>query len=427
VTAFGPPRIAGDQPAATWVEIPSRCDFPLANLPYGVFSAVNSDQPGRPRVGVAIGDYVLDIAALAAAGVHVPYGNDFAQPALNQFMARGRPAWTSVRERLTELLGDGAYRDAVSPYLLPLRDVVLQLPFGVGDYVDFYSSAHHAENLGRIFRPGSEPLTPNWRHLPIGYHGRAGTVVVSGTPIVRPCGQRKPAGADRPAFGPSSRLDIEAEVGFVVGVPSKIGEAVPTSGFPEHVFGVVLVNDWSARDIQAWESVPLGPFLGKSFATSISPWVVPLDALAAARVAPPVQDPPVLPYLRHDPPWGLDLTLEVEWNGSVVSRPPFAAMYWTPAQQLAHLTVNGASIRTGDLYASGTVSGPARDQRGSLIELSWNGTEPVILEDDSERSFLEDGDTVTMRASAPGFARATIGFGTVTGTILPARCAGAAG
>jgi len=427
VTAFGPPRITGDQPAATWVEIPSRCDFPLANLPYGVFSAVNSDQPGRPRVGVAIGDYVLDIAALAAAGVHVPYGNDFAQPALNQFMARGRPAWTSVRERLTELLGDGSYRDAVSPYLLPLRDVVLQLPFGVGDYVDFYSSAHHAENLGRIFRPGGEPLTPNWRHLPIGYHGRAGTVVVSGTPIVRPCGQRKPTGADRPAFGPSSRLDIEAEVGFVVGVPSKIGEAVPTSGFPEHVFGVVLVNDWSARDIQAWESVPLGPFLGKSFATSISPWVVPLDALAVARVAPPVQDPPVLPYLRHDPPWGLDLTLEVEWNGSVVSRPPFAAMYWTPAQQLAHLTVNGASIRTGDLYASGTVSGPARDQRGSLIELSWNGTEPVILEDDSERSFLEDGDTVTMRASAPGFAGATIGFGAVTGTILPARCAGAAG
>jgi fumarylacetoacetase len=427
VTASGPPQRAGDQPAASWVEIPSGCDFPLANLPYGVFSAGNSDQPGRPRVGVAIGEYVLDIAALAAAGVHVPYGNDFAQPALNQFMARGRPAWTSVRERLTELLGDASYRDAVSPYLIRLSDVVLQLPFEVGDYVDFYSSAHHAENLGRIFRPGSEPLTPNWRHLPIGYHGRAGTVVVSGTPIVRPCGQRKPAGSDRPAFGPSSRLDIEAEVGFVVGVPSKLGEAVQTSCFTEHVFGAVLVNDWSARDIQAWESVPLGPFLGKSFATSISPWVVPLDALGIARVAPPVQDPPVVPYLRQDPPWGLDLTLEVEWNGSVVSRPPFGAMYWTPAQQLAHLTVNGASIRTGDLFASGTVSGSARDQRGSIIELSWNGTEPVILDDGSERTFLEDGDTVTMRASAPGPAGATVGFGAVTGTILPARCAGAAG
>ena len=427
MTASGPPRLAGEQPTASWVEIPPGCDFPLANLPYGVFSAGSSDRPSQPRVGVAIGEYVLDIAALAAAGVHVPYANDFAQPTLNQFMARGRPAWTSVRERLTELLGDASYRDAVSPYLFPLRDVVLQLPFDVGDYVDFYSSAHHAENLGRIFRPGSEALTPNWRHLPIGYHGRAGTVVVSGTPIVRPCGQRRPAGADRPAFGPSSRLDIEAEVGFVVGVPSKLGEAVQTSGFTEHVFGAVLVNDWSARDIQAWESVPLGPFLGKSFATSVSPWVVTLDALDMARVPPPVQDPPILPYLRQDPPWGLDLTLKVEWNGSVVSRPPFAAMYWTPAQQLAHLTVNGASIRTGDLYASGTVSGATRDQRGSLIELSWNGAEPVLLENGSERTFLEDGDTVTIRATAPGPAGTTIGFGAVTGTILPARCAVAAG
>jgi len=423
VTASGPSRLAHQQPTDTWVEIPSGCDFPLANLPYGVFSADRSDRPSQPRVGVAIGEYVVDIAPLAAAGVHVPFGNDFGQPTLNRFMARGLPAWRSVRQRLTELLGDDSYRDAVAPYLVPLRDVALHLPFQVGDYVDFYSSAHHAENLGRIFRPGGEPLTPNWRHLPIGYHGRAGTVVVSETPIVRPCGQRKPADADRPAFGPSGRLDIEAEVGFVVGVPSKLGEAVQTSGFTEHIFGAVLVNDWSARDIQGWESVPLGPFLGKSFATSVSPWVVTLDALAAARVTPPVQDPPVLPYLRQDPPSGLDITLEVEWNGSVVARPPFAAMYWTPAQQLAHLTVNGASLRTGDLYASGTVSGAARDQRGSLIELSWNGAEQVLLDDGSQRTFLEDGDTITIRASAPGPAGTMIGFGAVTGTIVPAQCA----
>jgi fumarylacetoacetase len=298
-----------------------------------------------------------------------------------------------------------------------MADVDLHMPFAVPDYVDFYSSREHATNLGRILRPGSEPLLPNWNHLPVGYHGRAGTVVPSGTPIVRPSGQRR--GDQGPVFGPTLKLDIEAEVGFVIGEPSAYGQRVPTSAFRDHVFGFVLVNDWSARDIQAWEYQPLGPFLSKSFATSISPWVVPVEALEPARVGPPEQDPPPLPYLRCDEPWGLDVTLEVALNGHVVSRPPFAGMYWTAPQQLAHATANGASVRTGDLLASGTVSGAQRDQRGSLIELTWNGNEPLELPDGTRRVFLEDGDTVRITATALGPENTPIGFGDVTGTIYP--------
>ncbi|HEY4603375.1 MAG TPA: fumarylacetoacetase, partial [Blastococcus sp.] len=304
--------------------------------------------------------------------------------------------------------------------LLPRADVHLHLPLEVADYVDFYSSLTHAENVGRIFRPGSAPLTPNWRHLPVGYHGRAGTVRVSGTPVMRPRGQRAEAGG-APSFGPSRRLDFEAEVGFVVGVPSELGRPVPVGAFPDHVFGVCLLNDWSARDIQSWEYVPLGPFLGKSFLTSVSPWVVPLAALEAARVRPPDREPQPLPYLDDEGrPWGLDLALEVRLNGELISRPPFREMYWTPAQQLAHLTVNGASLRTGDLFASGTVSGPARDQYGSLLELSWNGATPLTMADGGSRAFLEDGDVVSITATAPGPDGARIGFGEVTGLICPA-------
>ncbi|MGH9119334.1 MAG: fumarylacetoacetase [Acidimicrobiales bacterium] len=393
----------------TWVDVPDGSPFPIDNLPYGVFVPPG----GEPRVGVAIGDHVLDLAAVLDDPV-------FAAPALNGFMAQGPTRWRAVRERISELLTDERHRPEVEPALVPTAGVRLALPFEVADYVDFYASIDHAGNLGRMFRPDQEPLTPNWRHLPIGYHGRAGTVVVSGTPIVRPSAQIRPAPDAAPVFGPSRRLDIEAEVGFVVGVPSRLGEPVPVDAFEEHVFGVVLVNDWSARDIQAWEYVPLGPFLGKSFATSISPWVVPLDALAAAVVPPPAQEPTPLPYLRARGPGGLDLSLEVRLNGEVVSRPPFERMYWTPAQQLAHMTVNGASLRTGDLYASGTVSGPDRGQRGSLIELSWNGTEPLELADGSARTFLEDGDAVVITATAAGRRGGRIGFGEVSGTILPA-------
>jgi fumarylacetoacetase len=395
---------------STWAPVPDGSPFPVQNLPYGVFSRTGE----RPRVGVAIGASVLDLAAVLGDDV-------FARPSLNAFMARGPDAWAETRARVTRLLTDDTHRRLVEPNLAPLAGVRLQLPFEVADYVDFFSSEHHAANAGRIFRPDSEPLVPNWRHQPIGYHGRSGTVVVSGTPIVRPHGQRKAPSDAAPTYGPSARLDIEAEVGFVVGVPSRLGARVPVSAFREHVFGVVLVNDWSARDIQRWESAPLGPFLGKSFATSISPWVVPLAALAHARVAPPPQQPEPLPYLRAGEPWGLDLTLEVEWNGEVVSRPPFRLMYWTPAQQLAHLTVNGASLRTGDLYASGTVSGPERHHRGSFLELSWNGAEPVELANGTTRTFLEDDDTVAIRASAPGADGVRIGFGEVTGSIVAAR------
>ncbi|MGH9064294.1 MAG: fumarylacetoacetase [Acidimicrobiales bacterium] len=406
-----------------WPPVPEGSAFGVETLPYGVYS-----RPGRPaRVGVAIGDHVLDLAgALDGAGPvggagGVAAGELFARPSLNAFLALGPGAWREVRARVVELLTDPGARSRAEAHLVPASEVRLHLPVEVADYVDFYCSEEHATNLGRMFRPDEEPLKANWRHLPVGYHGRAGTVVVSGTPVQRPCGQRRPPNGGPPAFGPSTRLDIEAEVGFVVGAGSTLGQPVGVDELAEHVLGVVLLNDWSARDIQAWEYVPLGPFLSKSFATSISPWVVPLEALEAARVPGPLQVPEPLPYLRRGEPWGLDLSLEVALNGEVVSSPPFAGLYWTPAQMLAHLTVNGASLRPGDLYASGTVSGPARDQRGSLIELTWNGAEPLELADGSTRDWLADGDTVTISGWAPGPAGARVGLGAVAGTILPAR------
>ncbi len=398
----------------SWLELPPDTGFGLDNLPYGVFS---TEPDGPRRVGVAIGEHVLDVSRL-----DVPAADALATGSLNALMRRGRTTWDTLRARLQELLADEVHRDAVQPHLLPRSEVTLHLPVEVADYVDFYSSQHHAENLGRMFRPDSEPLTPNWKHLPIGYHGRAGTVQVSGTPVIRPHGQRKAPTDDAPTFGPSQRLDIEAEVGFVVGTPSELGTPVPLSDLAEHVFGVCLVNDWSARDIQSWEYVPLGPFLGKSFLTSVSPWVVPLAALAAARVAPPARDVPLLPYLddTDGDPWGLDIAIEVRLNGELVSCPPFGLMYWTPAQQLAHTTVNGASLRTGDLFASGTVSGPAKEQRGSFIELSWGGKEPLTLADGATRTFLEDGDVVTLTATAPGPGGGRISLGEVTGRVEPA-------
>jgi fumarylacetoacetase len=357
--------------------------FDRETLPYGVFST-----PGTPpRIGVAVDDGVLDLAE------HLD--PSFAAPSLNGFLAQGRARWTAVREQVRGLLDRP---------LVPLADVTLHLPFEVADYVDFYASEQHATNLGRMFRPDGEALLPNWKHLPVGYHGRAGTVVLSGTDVRRPHGLRLPG----PSYGPSTKLDVEVELGFVVGTPSTLGNPVPTGAFAEHVFGVVLLNDWSARDIQSYEYVPLGPFLGKSFATSISPWVVPLEALD--RVAAPAQDPPVADYLRTEGDWALDLTLALAVNGEVVSRPPYRGMYWTAPQMLAHLTANGASLRTGDLFASGTVSGDAPDQRGSLIELTWNGRDPL-----NGRTFLEDGDvaTITARTSSGRY------LGEVTGHVRP--------
>jgi fumarylacetoacetase len=397
--------------------VPDDSPFGVHALPYGVFAT-----PGEsPRVGVRVGDHVLDVAPVAATE-SLDGAQLFEGPSLDALMAAGRPAWDAVRGWLTELLTHPAHADLVGPYLVPLENVRMHRPFTVADYVDFYSNEHHATNVGRIFRPDDVPLHASWKHLPVGYHGRAGTVVPSGADVVRPCGQRRSPDGRAPTFGPTRTLDIEAEVGFVVGKPSPLGTRVPSSALADHVFGVVLVNDWSARDVQSYESVPLGPFLGKSFATSISTWVLPLAALGSARVPPPRRDVPLAEHLADDPdePWGLDLALEIVWNGTVVSQPPFATTYWTAAQQLAHLTSNGASLRTGDLFASGTVSGPERGQRGSFLELSWNGAEQVRLADGSLRTFLEDGDTVTVRATAPGPGGVRVGLGDVTGRVLPA-------
>ena len=367
--------------------------FGLDHLPYGVFS-VGGDQP---RVGVRLGDSVIDAHRVTGRA-------ELGAASLNPFMALGPSVWREVREELA-----AAAEDAES---VPLSEVTMHLPFEVADYVDFYCSLQHATNVGKIFRPDGEALLPNWRHLPVGYHGRAGTVVVSGTDVQRPAGQRKAPDEETPTFGPSRRLDIEAELGFVVGAPTQMGQRVATGDFAEHVFGVTVLNDWSARDIQAWEYVPLGPFLGKSFATSISAWITPLQALDAARTPLPGQDPAPLEHLQVDEPAGYDIAFEVELNGEVVSRPPYAAMYWSPAQMLAHLTSNGASLRTGDLYASGTISGDERDQRGSFLELSWGGKEPF----GDGRTFLEDGDVVTLRATALG---GRIALGEVTGRVVP--------
>lgn len=383
-------------------------DWGTATLPWCSFSI----EGGPRRVGVGVGTSVLDV------GAAVPQlADDVADGTLDALLAHSLDRRAAVREAVADVVASGR----ADGFLLPATDVVLHLPWTVRDYVDFYASEHHAANLGRLFRPGSEPLTPNWKHLPIGYHGRSGTVVVSGTDVHRPSGQRRTPDGDV-TFGPSTRLDIEAEVGFVVGGPAGYGPLTLAQA-QERLFGLCLVNDWSARDLQAWEYVPLGPFLGKSFATSVSAWVVPMEALQNARTAPPPRDVPLLPYLddADAPPAGLDLALEVRLGHDVLTRPPYRAMYWTPAQMLAHLCVNGASVRPGDLLASGTVSGPGRDESGALIELTENGAEPVALADGSTRTFLEDGDVVTITATAPGADGSPISLGEVVGRVLPGR------
>ena len=396
----------------TWIDMPANSPFGPDNLPLGVFR--HGDE--EPRVGAAIGDQVIDLAPLASAQM-LDGAQLFAEPTLNAFLTLGRPAWRATRNWLLALVRNDNDRDTVEPHLIPQSAVTMQLPVEIGDYVDFYASEQHATNLGRLFRPDSEPLLPNWKHLPVGYHGRSGTIVASGTDIVRPSGQRKAPDAAAPTYGPSQRLDIEVELGYVVGTPSPLGMPVSVEEFRDHVYGVVIVNDWSARDLQAWEYVPLGPFLGKSFATSISPWVVSLDALEATAVPLPAQDPPVLPYLAGDELVNYDITFEVYLNGHRVSTPPYKDVYWSPAQMLAHLTVNGASVRTGDLYASGTISGPEKDQRGSFIEMTWGGREPLILAG-KEHTFLQDGDEVTITAWATTPTGTRLGLGEVTGTII---------
>jgi fumarylacetoacetase len=368
-------------------------------FPYGVYTI--DGERSRPRICVRVSDHALDLAAMSTLQGS-PHESILNEPTLDRLLGAGPTVWGAVHRIVPE------WADAAP--LIPLADLTLHLPFTVADYVDFYSSEQHATNLGRMLRPGQPPLPPNWRHQPIGYHGRAGTIVVSGTPVVRPSGHV--ATGEAVALRPTERLDVEAELGYVVGTGSRRGAPVPIEAFADHVFGVVIVNDWSARDIQAWETAPLGPFLGKSFQTSISPWVVPLEALTAARVPAASAAGPLSSYLAEPTPWGLDLELAVQVNGEVVARPPYRTMHWSGAQLLAHLTVNGAWLRTGDLYASGTVSGAATDEVGSLFE-RWGGSR-----------FLADGDEVVISATAPATDGSRLDLGAVAGRVTPAGAAG---
>ena len=439
-----------------FLDVPADSGFGLHNLPYGVFS-----RDGEPaRVGVRLGEHVVDLAALETHGLVAAAGAGrapvFQQPALNAFMALGPDAWAAVRERLQDLLSDsgdpalregGAVREAA---LVPLADVTMHLPAHVGDYTDFYSSRQHATNVGTMFRGPENALKPNWLHLPVGYHGRASSVVVSGTDVVRPSGQTRPDDDAPPVFGPTERLDIELELGFFVGPGNALGEPIPISEAGQHIFGFVLVNDWSARDVQKWEYVPLGPFLGKSFATSVSPWVVPYAALAPFRVDGEPQDasggtaggdgvanpaggaggnPEPLPYLRQDEPRSLDVDLEVRLQTAamaeggaapaVVARTNAKNLYWSPEQQLAHHTVNGCNARPGDLMASGTISGEEPGSYGSLLEMTWGGKNPLAVGSET-RTYLEDGDRVTLAGTARKGGVA-VSFGEVSGRVVPGR------
>ncbi len=409
-----------DPSLGSWLEIPRDSDFPVQNLPFGVFE---HPRTGR-RVGVAVGTHILDMAALSASGwfdgTGAPVGV-FDTATLNPFLACGAGTWGRVRAAVSRLVTAPTAPDRPEPaaFLIPMDEARLLLPVNVGDYVDFYSSIDHATNLGKLFRPDDPPLLPNWRHMPVAYHGRSSSVVVGGTPVHRPWGQSKPPGS-QPVYGPTRRLDFELEVGFITGPGNRQGEPITVADAEDHIFGLVLVNDWSARDLQAWEYQPLGPFLGKSFATSISPWVVPLAALAPYRVPARPQEPRPLAYLDDQQAKGIDLNLAVELNGTTVAQTNFRHVYWTLAQQLSHATVNGANVRPGDLYASGTVSGPAVSERGSLLELTWNGSQPVKLGSGDTRSFLEDGDEVTLRGWCGGDGLPRIGFGECSGRVVPA-------
>jgi fumarylacetoacetase len=412
----------------SWVPGADGSGFGIEHLPYGVIRRADRPEPG---VAVRIGDSALDLVALAEAGLLDVPGLPAAAlraPALNAVLELGRPVWAATRARLVELLaagGGGGGEPAAARALLPLTDVELLAPVAVGDYVDFYSSLAHATNAGRIMRPGSEPLSPNWRHLPVAYHGRAAGIVVSGTPVRRPLGQRAAeAPATAPSFGPERKLDFELELGFITSGGST---PVPAGDAGERIFGFLLVNDWSAREIQRWETQPLGPFLGKSFATSIAAWVTPLEALAGHRVPGGAQEPAPLPYLRTDEAWLLDIELEVAIvpaGGAglehTITRTNARELYWNAAQQLAHATSGGAVLRAGDLFASGTISSEAPGGQGCLLELSWNGTRPIALGATS-RTFLQDGDTVIMRGvAAAGEGRPRLELGEVRGTVLAA-------
>ncbi|NHB76302.1 fumarylacetoacetase [Rhodobacter calidifons] len=405
----------------SWVESANAPDhpFPLNNLPCGVFSMPGGD----PRCGVAIGDFVLDVAGLEEAGLVALSGGPFLDvPFWNDLMEAGPAVWAALRDRLTALLAEGAAeRAAVAPFLVPLAGATLHMPFLVSEYTDFYAGRHHATNVGTMFRGAENALPPNWLHIPIGYNGRASSVVVSGTPVRRPWGQLKGPEDAAPRFAPSARFDIELELGAVVGLPSE--GPVTVAEADAMIFGYVLLNDWSARDIQAWEYQPLGPFQAKATATTISPWIVTRAALEPFRTSTPAREKPLLPYLHEPRPMLYDIALEVGLTPeggteTVIARTNYAEMYYSAAQQLAHHTTCGCPMNTGDLLGSGTISGPTKDSRGSLLELSWGGKEPIVIAGGS-RSFIEDNDTLTLRGWCRGDGY-TIGFGDCSGKVLPA-------
>ncbi len=420
---------ASDPTLKTWCDVPEDSDFPIQNIPFGIFQKEGQ----TPRAASRIGDTVIDLAALANLGYFADSGIDdltvFVDDTLNRMIALGRPVWRIVRSRIAEIFSESNATlrnnpDHRAAVLSDIRTVNILLPVHVGDYTDFYSSIEHATNVGTMFRDPENALLPNWKHLPVGYHGRSSSIVISGTSIHRPKGQVVTGDSTTPHYTPSRLLDFELEMAFIIGKETKLGNSVSTKEAHEHIFGLLLFNDLSARDIQKWEYVPLGPFLAKSFGSVVSPWIVTLDALEPFRVAGPIQDVKVLPYLECDENNNYDITLEVllqpeggdEYR---ICKSNFGHMYWNMNQQLAHQTVNGCNIRVGDLYASGTISGPTPDSYGSMLELCWKGTKPIHLPDGSERKFIKDQDTIIMRGYAikDGIR---IGFGEVRTTILPA-------
>ena len=406
----------------TWLDISPDSDFSIHNLPFGIFSVDGSPK----RIGMAIGEVVVDLVGALELGVITDNTLTIAElenEYLNDFIALGKNITHSVRMDVQKSLCDDQSPLKDSCALISMADVTMHLPVKIGDYTDFYSSIEHATNVGKMFRDPENALLPNWKHLPVGYHGRSSSIIVSGTDIHRPKGQTKPLEGN-PVYGPSSRMDFELEMGFIVGKATQLGGQITTENAMDHIFGMVLFNDWSARDIQKWEYVPLGPFLGKSFASSISTWVVTMEALEPFQVDGPTQNPPVLDYLSSDAKnYDINLTVEIEPEGSestVVSTSNFKYMYWNMAQQLAHHTVNGCNVNVGDMMASGTISGKSPDSFGSMLELSWAGKNPVPLNNGSERTFLQDGDTVIMKGHCEKEG-IRVGFGEVRSKLLPAK------
>lgn len=418
----------------SWVAYTADCEFPIENLPYGVFH-LKGEKPCQARGATKIGSFVVDLAALEQAGVFANCNLPtpcFSTPTLNAFMASGKSVWSAVRATLTSLFNGSNQaleksEELKTKVLHEESNVTLLLPARIGDYTDFYSSREHATNLGKMFRPNDAALLPNWLWLPVGYHGRASSVVVSDTDVVRPRGQTKAKDATEPVFTTCKRLDYELEMAFFVGPGNSLGSSIEMKDADDHIFGLALMNDWSARDIQSWEYVPLGPFTAKNFATTISPWIVTMEALEPFRVPGPVQDPAVLSYLKdpNQKPGSYDIHLEVHLKNDalqaphVLSRGNFKYMYWSMRQQLVHHTITGCNLNPGDLLGSGTISGPDADSYGSLIELSTNGTKPIALQNGQTRTFIEDGDSINLVGYCQGNGF-RIGFGPCNGKILPA-------